>query len=140
MPPLGVLSNARLLSVLTWAEIDDLLLSHKERRLLRHEYTLDELEDEMRRSREAELVRYRSQHGLLDIDGMDSSTFKLMFRFHKNDFDDLCSALLVPQEITTAQNCNNCKTTADLLFFYFGDRSPSSATAADLGARAHSAP
>lgn len=108
MPPSGVLSNARLLSVLTWAEIDDLLLSHKERRLLRHEYTLDELEDEMRRSREAELVRYRSQHGLLDIDGMDSSTFKLMFRFHKNDFDDLCSALLVPQEITTAQNVRLC--------------------------------
>ncbi|KAH7935560.1 hypothetical protein HPB52_009905 [Rhipicephalus sanguineus] len=62
----------------------------------------------MRRSREAELVRYRSQHGLLDIDGMDSSTFKLTFRFHKNDFDDFCSALLVPREITSAQNVRLC--------------------------------
>ncbi|XP_037500293.2 uncharacterized protein LOC119374289 [Rhipicephalus sanguineus] len=62
----------------------------------------------MRRSREAELVRYRSQCGLLDIDGMDSTTFKLMFRFQKHDFNDLCSALLVPREITTAQNVRLC--------------------------------
>ncbi|KAL1453508.1 hypothetical protein MTO96_027860 [Rhipicephalus appendiculatus] len=108
MPPTGVLSSARMLSVLSWAEIEDLMLSHKERRLLRHEFTLDELEDDMRRSREAELVRYRSQCGLLDIDGMDSATFRLMFRFHKHDLNDLCSALLVPPEITSAQNVRLC--------------------------------
>ncbi|KAL1462042.1 hypothetical protein MTO96_043248 [Rhipicephalus appendiculatus] len=89
--------------------MEDLMLPHKERRLLRHEFTLDELEDEVRRSREAELVRYRSQCGLLDIDGMDSTTLRLMFRFHKHDFKDLCSALLVPREITTAQNVRLCR-------------------------------
>ncbi|KAH7981862.1 hypothetical protein HPB52_001351 [Rhipicephalus sanguineus] len=39
---------------------------------------------------------------------MDSTTFKLMFRFQKHDFNDLCSALLVPREITTAQNVRLC--------------------------------
>ncbi|KAH8033318.1 hypothetical protein HPB51_009517 [Rhipicephalus microplus] len=31
-----------------------------------------------------------------------------MFRFHKHDFNDLCSALLVPREITTTQNLRLC--------------------------------
>ncbi|CAN7987954.1 unnamed protein product [Ixodes pacificus] len=85
MPRRSILSNPQVASMLTWAEINDLL------------------EYKMRCSRESELLRYRSRHGLLDIGNVEATLFKQQFRFEKLDFDELSSALLIPQTITTAQ-------------------------------------
>lgn len=104
MPPVGILANRRLLPYLSWEEIDDLLLTPAERRLLKGTITLDDLEDEMRRSREVELYRYRSRSGLLDIDNIESTLFKQQFRFWKDDLNELYSALLLPEKIVTEQN------------------------------------
>ncbi|KAG0415009.1 hypothetical protein HPB47_007814 [Ixodes persulcatus] len=87
--------------MLTWAEIDDLVTLNV-RPQLRSYFTLDELEYKMRCSRESELLRYRSRHGLLDIGNAEATLFKQQFRFEKLDFDELSSSLLIPQTITTA--------------------------------------
>ncbi|XP_077492280.1 uncharacterized protein LOC144103438 [Amblyomma americanum] len=50
-----------------------------------------------------EYFRYRSRHGLFDINKCDPTAFKQMCRFEKSDFGELCNALLVPQTLTTAQ-------------------------------------
>ncbi|KAH7933206.1 hypothetical protein HPB49_010344 [Dermacentor silvarum] len=63
----SVLWDRHLLSVLSRGEIDDLMLSSEERRLLRGDDSLDDLEYELRRRREPELLRYRSRYGLLDV-------------------------------------------------------------------------
>ncbi|XP_049269973.1 uncharacterized protein LOC125757829 [Rhipicephalus sanguineus] len=100
----SVLWNRHLLSVLSWGEIDDILLSNEERRLLIGGSYFDDLEDELRRKSERELFRYRSRHGLLDIERIDVELFKLQFRFEKEDFGELASALLLPQAVVSAQN------------------------------------
>lgn len=84
--------------------MDELLLTPAERRLLKGNITLDDLEYEMRRSREVELFRYRSRHGLLDIANIESTLFKQQFRFDKQDLDYLYSSLMLPEKIVTAQN------------------------------------
>lgn len=68
--------------MLTWAEIDDLVTLNV-RPQLRSYFTLDELEYKMRCSRESELLRYRSRHGLLDIGNVEATLFKQQFRFEK---------------------------------------------------------
>nr|XP_037285278.1 uncharacterized protein LOC119178191 [Rhipicephalus microplus] len=42
-------------------------------------------------------------NGLLDLDGMDFTTFYRSFRFHKGDLEDLMEALLIPEEVMSAQ-------------------------------------
>ncbi|XP_049267220.1 uncharacterized protein LOC125756455 [Rhipicephalus sanguineus] len=64
----------------------------------------DDLEYETRRKSERELFRYRSRHGLLDIERIDVELFKLQFRFEKEDLGELASALLLPQAVVSAQN------------------------------------
>ncbi|KAK8762253.1 hypothetical protein V5799_026480, partial [Amblyomma americanum] len=102
--PSSILCDHRLLSVLTWAEIDDLMLPHAERWLLKGEISVDYLEYEMRLQRESELLRYRSRHGLLDINNIEKSLFKYQFRFEKDDITELLCALMVPNTVTSAQN------------------------------------
>lgn len=98
--PSSVLWDTELLSALSWEEIDDLLLSIEERRLLRDDDCFD-LQNEMRGRRE---IRYRSRSGLLDIDRIDDSVFKQQFRFEKCHLGELASALLVPDGVVSAQN------------------------------------
>lgn len=100
---MGILFNRRLLPLLTWKEIDDLLFTPAERRLLKG-ITLDDLDHELRWRREVELHRYRLCHGLLDIDSIESMLFKQQFRFAKEDLDELYTALLLPDKIVTVQN------------------------------------
>ncbi|XP_077519772.1 uncharacterized protein LOC144129471 [Amblyomma americanum] len=57
----------------------------------------------MRRRREHELLKYRSRHGLLDIDRIDIMLFKQQFRFEKGNVDDLVRALCMPERIVSAQ-------------------------------------
>ncbi|XP_070377116.1 uncharacterized protein [Dermacentor albipictus] len=102
--PKSILSDHRLLSALTWAEIDDLMLARVQPRHLKGDRSIDELENEIRRSRESELLRYRSRHGLLDIGKIEQSLFRQQFRFDKDDIPELLSALRVPEEIVSAQN------------------------------------
>ncbi|KAL3213458.1 hypothetical protein MRX96_035391 [Rhipicephalus microplus] len=42
-------------------------------------------------------------NGLLDLDGMDFTTFYRSFRFQKGDLEDLMEALLIPEEVMSAQ-------------------------------------
>ncbi|KAL3184415.1 hypothetical protein MRX96_031827 [Rhipicephalus microplus] len=42
-------------------------------------------------------------NGLLDLDGMDFTTFYRSFRFQKGDLEDLMEALLIPEEVVSAQ-------------------------------------
>ncbi|KAL1463980.1 hypothetical protein MTO96_043083 [Rhipicephalus appendiculatus] len=100
----SVLRNRHLLSVLSWGEIDDLLLSNEERRLLIGDNYFDDLEYELRYKSERELFRYRSRCGLLDIERIDVELFKQQFRFEKEDFGELASALLLPEAVVSAQN------------------------------------
>ncbi|XP_077500915.1 uncharacterized protein LOC144111478 isoform X1 [Amblyomma americanum] len=64
---------------------------------------LEDIEYDIRRRREHELLKYRSRHGLLDIDRIDSTLFKQQFRFEKEDVDDLVRALCMPERIVNAQ-------------------------------------
>ncbi|KAL1417693.1 hypothetical protein MTO96_026597 [Rhipicephalus appendiculatus] len=93
-----------LLSVLSWGEIDDVLLSNEERRLLIGDDYFYDLEYELRHKSERDLFRYWSRCGLLDIERIDVELFKLQFRFEKEDFGELASALLVPEAVVSAQN------------------------------------
>ncbi|KAL3195235.1 hypothetical protein MRX96_045705 [Rhipicephalus microplus] len=42
-------------------------------------------------------------NGLVDLDGMDFTTFYRSFRFQKGDLEDLMEALLIPEEVVSAQ-------------------------------------
>ncbi|KAL3176770.1 hypothetical protein MRX96_039612 [Rhipicephalus microplus] len=42
-------------------------------------------------------------NGLLDLDGIDFTTFYRSFRFQKGDLEDLMEALLIPEEVMSAQ-------------------------------------
>ncbi|KAL1444336.1 hypothetical protein MTO96_045567, partial [Rhipicephalus appendiculatus] len=84
--------------------IDDVLLSIDERRLLIGDNYFDDLEYELRRKSEGELFRYQSRCDLLNIERIDVEVFKLQFRFEKEDFGELASALLVPEAVVSAQN------------------------------------
>lgn len=100
--PSSVLWNRLLLDTLSWREIDDLMLTRRERWLLRGECSLDEIEYRMRRVREAELLRYRSRNGLLDVEHIESTLFRQQFRFDKEDINLLVDALLLPEQISSA--------------------------------------
>ncbi|KAL1417912.1 hypothetical protein MTO96_026400 [Rhipicephalus appendiculatus] len=82
----------------------DVLLSNEERRLLIGDNYFDDLEYELRRKSERELFRYRSHCGLLDIQRIDVKVLKLQFRFEKEHFGELASALLGPEAVVSAQN------------------------------------
>ncbi|XP_077548309.1 uncharacterized protein LOC144161524 [Haemaphysalis longicornis] len=58
---------------------------------------------ELRRGRESELLRYRSRSGLLDINRIERSLFEQQFRFQKDDIDVLVEALLIPEVVVSAQ-------------------------------------
>ncbi|KAH7940669.1 hypothetical protein HPB49_003534 [Dermacentor silvarum] len=102
--PRSVLSDPRLLSMLSCTEIDDLLMTETERQYLSG--SLDDVEDLMRRNRESELLLYRSRNGLLDTTRIEAGLFRQQFRFEKVDFDELLSALLLPESVRSAQNVN----------------------------------
>ncbi|XP_065311757.1 uncharacterized protein [Dermacentor albipictus] len=66
--------------------------------------SLDDLEYHFRHERTSELLCYRSQRGLLDIDNIEPSLFRQQFRFQKEDFNNLFSALKLPETVKSAQN------------------------------------
>lgn len=88
---------------LTWSDIEDYLLTSEERHLLKGSYTFEDIDYEMRRSRESELLRYRLWSGLLDINRIESTLFEQQFRFQKDDLDKLAGALLMPEVFVRAQ-------------------------------------
>ncbi|KAH6919999.1 hypothetical protein HPB50_029013 [Hyalomma asiaticum] len=71
------------------------MLTRRERWLLPGECSIDEIEYRIRRVREAELLRYRSRKGLIDVEQIESMLFRQQFRFDKEDInllvDGLCS-------------------------------------------------
>ncbi|KAH6948073.1 hypothetical protein HPB50_022783 [Hyalomma asiaticum] len=101
--PSSVLWNRLLLDTLSWRQIDDLMLTRREWWLLRGECSLDEIEYRMRRVREAQLLRYRSRNGLLDVEQIELTLFRQQFRFDKEDINLLVDALLLPEQTTSAQ-------------------------------------
>ncbi|XP_075530067.1 uncharacterized protein LOC142563397 [Dermacentor variabilis] len=77
--PYSVLHDELLLRSLHWDELEDVhLLPVEPRRDLRN-------------------------HGLLNLDAMDSTLFYRSFRFEKSDLDDLLTGLLIPEEVESAQ-------------------------------------
>nr|XP_050030147.1 uncharacterized protein LOC126526282 [Dermacentor andersoni] len=66
--------------------------------------SLDDLEYHFRHKRTSELLCYRSQRGLLDIDNIEPSLFRQQFGFEKEDFNDLFRALKRPDTMKSAQN------------------------------------
>ncbi|XP_077489472.1 uncharacterized protein LOC144100378 [Amblyomma americanum] len=100
----SVLSNAHVISMLSWQEIDDIITWRAEQRLFgaaTHPHNGDDYEMS---SNWDEFSNYRSRYGLLDIDNFEPTLFRQQFRFAKEDFGELCSALRIPDAITTAQN------------------------------------
>ncbi|KAH9382903.1 hypothetical protein HPB48_023525 [Haemaphysalis longicornis] len=91
---------------LTWSEIEDYMLTSEEKRLLKGDLTLEDIDYELRRSRESELLRYRSRSGLLDINRIDRRLFEQQFRFQKDDIDGLVEALLIPEVVVSAHKVN----------------------------------
>ncbi|KAH7971013.1 hypothetical protein HPB49_017899 [Dermacentor silvarum] len=102
--PRSVLGDPRLLSMLSWTEMDDLLMTETERQYLSG--SLDDVEDLMRRNRESELLLYRWRNELLDTTRTEAGLFRQQFRFEKVDFDELLSAPLLPESVRSAQNMN----------------------------------
>ncbi|KAH7967201.1 hypothetical protein HPB49_023499 [Dermacentor silvarum] len=101
--PSSILWNRRLLATLSWQEIDDLMLTTRERWLLKGDCSLDDIEYRIRRDRESELLRYRSRNGLLDVDQVEPTLFRQQFRFEKRDLSELVRLLLIPDKICSAQ-------------------------------------
>ncbi|KAL1476759.1 hypothetical protein MTO96_036257 [Rhipicephalus appendiculatus] len=106
--PLGILQDWRYLSVLSWSEIEDLYLNRTLGRLGRLLNEADffdsgNLEMLMERRSEVNVIRYRSNTGLLSVNAVDPEDFRLLFRFQKHDFDSLCCSLDLPQVFTSAQ-------------------------------------
>ncbi|XP_050033367.1 uncharacterized protein [Dermacentor andersoni] len=81
--PYSVLHDGLLLQSLHWREIEDLYL--------------------LQMAGSSEPRRDLQRHGLLDLEHMDSAMFYRSFRFQKADLDDLTAALLIPEEVESAQ-------------------------------------
>ncbi|CAN7982950.1 unnamed protein product [Ixodes hexagonus] len=47
--------------------------------------------------------RFKSEHGLLDLDRLDDELFRSMFRFRKEHFEELVAGLRIPDSLTSAQ-------------------------------------
>ncbi|KAL1422035.1 hypothetical protein MTO96_022497 [Rhipicephalus appendiculatus] len=77
--PYSVFHDQLLLQSLQWREIEDLYLLRSVPR------------------------RDLQMNGLLNLDEMDFTTFYRSFRFPKGDLDDLMRALLIPEEVVSAQ-------------------------------------
>ncbi|KAL1473225.1 hypothetical protein MTO96_038833 [Rhipicephalus appendiculatus] len=106
--PLGILQDRWYLSVLSLSDIEDLYLNRTLGRLGRllnqpNFFDSENFEIFMKRRSEVNMIRYRSNTGLLNINAVDPEAFRLLFRFQKDDFDSLCCSLDLPQVFTSAQ-------------------------------------
>ncbi|KAL1468034.1 hypothetical protein MTO96_041748 [Rhipicephalus appendiculatus] len=102
--PRSILCDRRLLLELSWDEIDDLVIGRAQRKLLRGDFSVDELVWSMRTRTESDLTRYRSRHGLLDIENIGRGTFRQQLRFEKDDIADLVTTLRMPAYVKSSQN------------------------------------
>ncbi|KAH6921049.1 hypothetical protein HPB50_027965 [Hyalomma asiaticum] len=71
--------------------------------LLLESLSCDELDDILLLENEPQSRRNLHVRGVLDLDAMDSDVFYLQFRFQKGDLPDLLSALMIPEELTSAE-------------------------------------
>ncbi|KAH6945114.1 hypothetical protein HPB50_007259 [Hyalomma asiaticum] len=102
--PRGILQHWRYLSVLSWAEIEELYLGRLGRLLARTDFPdSNDFDFLMQRRSELDILKYRSRSGLLNINAVDPDAFKLLFRFHKEDLDTLYRSLGMPEYVTSAQ-------------------------------------
>ncbi|KAH6935966.1 hypothetical protein HPB50_011868 [Hyalomma asiaticum] len=72
--PGSVLCKCYLLPSLLWNEIDDLLMTKRQRELLQR--LLDDMEHYFRHESTSKLLCHRSESGLLDIDNIEPSLFR----------------------------------------------------------------
>lgn len=102
--PQSILCDRGYLSHLSLNEIDELCLGWTGRQLVRRDlFQGDNLDEYFRLKAERQMIRYRSKTGLLDFPAVDPVVFRQQFRFEKEDFDDVCSNLRVPDVVTSAQ-------------------------------------
>ncbi|KAL1438352.1 hypothetical protein MTO96_048141 [Rhipicephalus appendiculatus] len=102
--PRSILCDRRLLLELSWDEIEDLVMGRAQRKLLRGDFSVDELMWSMRTHMESDLTGYCSWHGLLDIENIGRDTFRQQFRFEKDDIDDLVTTLRMSAYVNSSQN------------------------------------
>ncbi|KAL1482530.1 hypothetical protein MTO96_033733 [Rhipicephalus appendiculatus] len=106
--PLGILQDWWYLSVLSWSDIEDLYINRtlgRFGRLLNQPdfFDSENFEIFMKRRSELNVIRNRSNTGLLSINTVNPEALRLLFRFQKDDFDSLCCSLDLPQVFTSAQ-------------------------------------